>query len=197
MREPIPALKSRTSSLGFLLRNTEEARRLLPEESQPGTLPTPQLEGTPTPAPTVLSCSAETSNALLLTPTDTGPARHRSPQVPTPTAPHPLSPHFPQTATDTRGSTHVRSRAAPPLLLSATGPWLWAGLWAGLWRGWGGAGACRQTPSPVATDSAPPPWPGSPGVLPAASWVFLTYTHTPQSAPERSSPVRAGIRKEI
>lgn len=62
----------------------------------------------------------EPSNALLLTPTDTRPARHRSPQVPTPPgAPHPLSPHFPQQATGTRGYTHVQSPGGPAL---ATAP---------------------------------------------------------------------------
>lgn len=87
----------------------------------------PSWKAPPSPAPTVLSCSVEPSNALLLTPTDTGPARPRSPQVPTPPgAPHPLSPHFPQKARGTRGYTHVQSpggpasETAPPLLISTT-----------------------------------------------------------------------------
>lgn len=102
--------------------NTEKAERLLWEESQGETLdppapaPTPGWKAASHPAPTVLAWLSEPGNAPLCTPTDTRPARHRSPQVPTPPgAPHPLSPRFPQKLF----RAHVASHTCSP----------WAALW--------------------------------------------------------------------
>lgn len=158
----------------------------------------PSWKAPPSPAPTVLSCSVEPSNALLLTPTDTGPARPRSPQVPTPPgAPHPLSPHFPQKARGTRGYTHVQSPGRSCLGNSPTPAHL-------NHQQWGGLGCPCRTPSPAATAlpsaSSPgplPPQPRSPGVRGSPGSSSPTRTLTLRaSAPETSSPAKVGIREE-
>lgn len=63
------------------------------------------------PAPCTLRShfvSQSPGDAPLHTPTDTRPARHRSPQVPTPPgAPHPLSPHFPQKRLRAHAASHT------------------------------------------------------------------------------------------
>lgn len=158
----------------------------------------PSWKAPPSPAPTVLSCSVEPSNAPLLTPTDTGPARPRSPQVPTPPgAPHPLSPHFPQKARGTRGYTHVQS---PGAVLPRKQPHPCSSQPPAVGRAWlslPNTLTCgHSTPLRLISWTAPSTAKVSRG--PGISWVFLTYTytHTPASAPETSSPAKVGIREE-
>lgn len=109
-------LGSHASSLGFLLRNTEKAGRLLPQESQQETLPAPQLEGGLPPAPTVLSCSLEPNNA----PCSSHPLTPGQPDTGAHEFPHRQALHTPSALTSHRklrahAATHTcNPRAALP-----------------------------------------------------------------------------------
>lgn len=146
MCEQVWAFGSHTPSPGFLalLREQKGSSGKNRNGRCSINLPPPQLGGGLPPAPTALSRLSEPGDAPLRTPTDARPARHRSPQVPTPPgAPHPLSPHCPQKHLRAHTASHTCSPGQP---LGGGGPapmHLVSVLW-GLGR------SCRR-PSPAAT----------------------------------------------